>query len=476
MIFSLVVIIAVFAVMARAYTDEAKADQILNLPGADKLNFNFNQFSGYLAIDGVKTGSKKMHYWMVESMNNPATDPIAFWTNGGPGCSGLLGFLTEQGPFATNNKDLSLALNPYAWNQRTNMVFIEQPCGVGFSYSTEGDDAKSNEDLHNNDAGAAKDNFALIQAFMSRFPEHAKSPLFITAESYGGHYMPTLAQEIVNRNSAGADPLLNFKGFAVGNPATTVWSTTPASLDTFWGHQLISKPLWDLYEKDCKQARLPNITLCETYFTAMYLQVGKNLNPYALDYPVCVEDSPAKYGRNQRNWLLRHSVQSEEVKKAIGLEPEASYEPCADDYLTSYLNRADVKSAIHVRSDIEWADCSRTLRYDQKDGSTSMVPIYQYLINGGYNLDILVFSGDDDSVCSTVGTQSWIWDMGYKTTGKPWVPYIVNQQTAGYLTKWADNKFSFLTIHGAGHEVPSYKPEAALQMWNDYIDGKLTSK
>ncbi len=69
--------------MARAYTDEAKADQILNLPGADKLNFNFNQFSGYLSIDGVKTGSKKMHYWMVESMNNPATDPIAFWTNGG---------------------------------------------------------------------------------------------------------------------------------------------------------------------------------------------------------------------------------------------------------------------------------------------------------------------------------------------------------------------------------------------------------
>ncbi len=60
MIFSLVVIVAVFAVMVRAYTDEAKADQVLNLPGAEKLNFNFNQFSGYLSIDGAKPGSKKV--------------------------------------------------------------------------------------------------------------------------------------------------------------------------------------------------------------------------------------------------------------------------------------------------------------------------------------------------------------------------------------------------------------------------------
>ena len=57
-------------------------------------------------------------------------------------------------------------------------------------------------------------------------------------------------------------------------------------------------------------------------------------------------------------------------------------------------------------------------------GLESMVPIYQYLINGGYNLNILVYSGDDDSVCGTVGTQSWIWDMGY-TTGlnEQWEQY-----------------------------------------------------
>jgi cathepsin A (carboxypeptidase C) len=54
-------------------------DQITNLPGAEKLDIPFNQFSGYLTVDG----SKHMHYWMVESESDPANAPINFWTNGG---------------------------------------------------------------------------------------------------------------------------------------------------------------------------------------------------------------------------------------------------------------------------------------------------------------------------------------------------------------------------------------------------------
>jgi carboxypeptidase C (cathepsin A) len=61
-------------------------------------------------------GSKMMHYYFVESMNDPVNDPISFWTNGGPGCSGLLGFFSEQGPFRPNS-DMTLSLNPYAWNK-----------------------------------------------------------------------------------------------------------------------------------------------------------------------------------------------------------------------------------------------------------------------------------------------------------------------------------------------------------------------
>lgn len=64
-------------VSAIAYSPEALADEVLNLPGAESLSLNFRHFSGYIPV-----GSKNLHYWMVESMSNPETDPISFWTNG----------------------------------------------------------------------------------------------------------------------------------------------------------------------------------------------------------------------------------------------------------------------------------------------------------------------------------------------------------------------------------------------------------
>ena len=164
--FAVLLTLQALALASAEYTPEAVADQVTNLPGAEKLDFNFNQFSGYLQVNG----SKNMHYWMVESMNDPATDPVTFWTNGGPGCSGLLGFMSEQGPFRPN-KDMSLSFNDYAWNKVSNMVFVEQPCGVGFSYSADDDDYKTN------DAQAATDNYFMIQEFMKRFPEYSSNDL-----------------------------------------------------------------------------------------------------------------------------------------------------------------------------------------------------------------------------------------------------------------------------------------------------------
>jgi hypothetical protein len=133
----------------------------------------------------------------------------------------------------------------------------------------------------------------------------------------------------------------------------------------------------------------------------------------AVDYPVCVEDSLDRAGRAQRYWMLNHHLSnSSKALRSMVLGAE-NYEPCAEDYTTTYLNLASVKEAMHVKSDIEWDMCSYSIRYDAQDGMTSMTPIYNYLIDGGYGLNILVYSGDDDAVCGTVGTQNWIWDLGY---------------------------------------------------------------
>ena len=58
------------------------------LPGLNE-DLSYNQFSGYIQLPGTE---KNIHYWLVEAETSADTKPLVFWTNGGPGCSGLIGF------------------------------------------------------------------------------------------------------------------------------------------------------------------------------------------------------------------------------------------------------------------------------------------------------------------------------------------------------------------------------------------------
>lgn len=68
--FKAIVAAVLAAPCALAYTTEALADQVTNMPGTEGLDIKFNQFSGYLNVNG----SKELHYWLVESMNDPVSN------------------------------------------------------------------------------------------------------------------------------------------------------------------------------------------------------------------------------------------------------------------------------------------------------------------------------------------------------------------------------------------------------------------
>jgi carboxypeptidase C (cathepsin A) len=425
------------------YTSSALNDQITSMPGLN-YDLTFNQFSGYLQLKS--NHAKHIHYWLVESEINPDTAPLVFWTNGGPGCSGLIGFMTEQGPFRPD-KFGNIQLNKWSWNKIANMVFLEQPVGVGFSYSNNSSDYIIGDDQ------ASKDNLETILSFLERFPDFVKNPLYITSESYGGHYIPTWAEQILAYNKNSSNPI-NFKGFSVGNPYVDYYSGVGAQMQTYWDHQLLPVSSWSKYEQaGCTDPiGFLNSSRCSTLALDFMKKIG-NLNPYALDYPVCVS--------TQQNNMLKYLYTTNE---------DLPYEPCEDNWSQQYLNNIEVKKSIHVK-DIEWLECSRTTKYSLLDKMKSTIHIYRKLIDyKKTKLNILIYSGDNDAVCATKYTNQWIYGLGYLPISN-WKVWTVSNQVAGYETIFkAPNNFRFVTVHTAGHEVPTYKPEQAFTLFKTFIN------
>lgn len=164
-------------------------DEVLGLPGIDQA-LPTVWYSGYLKA----SATKHLHYVFVTSQSDPDNDPIVLWFNGGPGCSSMLALFQEHGPFVIDEGQYYLKKNPYPWNERANILYLESPAGVG--YST-GD---TPNDLIHNDMTQSKDAFAALMDWYAGFPEFLSNDLYISGESYGGIYTPYLAWQIHQHN------------------------------------------------------------------------------------------------------------------------------------------------------------------------------------------------------------------------------------------------------------------------------------
>lgn len=110
------------------------------------------------------------------------------WLTGGPGCSSSLGLFMELGPcLVPENGGIvregppinGTVWNPYSWNNKANVFFLDQPVDVGYSYSRYG--------LHTYDSDTgAKDVYVFLRIFFGAFTKFQKNDFVITGESYAG--------------------------------------------------------------------------------------------------------------------------------------------------------------------------------------------------------------------------------------------------------------------------------------------------
>merc|ERR1719262_1429818 len=86
-------------------------------------------------IAGRLPASEKAKYffWLFESKSDPSTDPLLMWLSGGPGCSSQLALLVENGPCGIDKQTGKTELNAYSWHNNANVMWVDQPSGVGFS-------------------------------------------------------------------------------------------------------------------------------------------------------------------------------------------------------------------------------------------------------------------------------------------------------------------------------------------------------
>ncbi|XP_027351106.1 serine carboxypeptidase-like 45 [Abrus precatorius] len=449
---SLTMIATIIVVLAQTLVGVSslpEADKISTLPGQPQVNFQ--QYSGYITVDEQQ--QRALFYYFVEAEEDPASKPLVLWLNGGPGCSSVgVGAFVEHGPFKPGDSNV-LVKNDYSWNKEANMLYLESPAGVGFSYS-------GNESFYAlvDDDITARDNLVFLQRWFTEFPEYSNNDFYITGESYAGHYVPQLAQLIVQTKTN-----FSLKGIALGNPLLDFDTDLNSKAEFLWSHGLISDSTYNAFTTICnystyvRQYQNGNLnSICVTIANQVLNEISKYINVYDVTLDVCLSSA------NQQAYVL-HQVQETQ-----------NIDVCVDDKTFIYLNRKEVQEALHAKlvGVSHWTACSTVLHYDYKNEQIPTIPLLESLVKSG--IRVLVYSGDQDSVIPLTGSRSLVDDLAKEIGLNTTVAYRVwfeEKQVAGWTQAYGDI-LSYATIRGAAHEAPFTQPGRSLVLLKAFLEGR----
>ncbi|KAI3469250.1 hypothetical protein Pfo_025913 [Paulownia fortunei] len=444
---------------------EYEYDRIIKLPG-QPTSPSISHFSGYITVD--EAHGRALFYWFFEAQSEPIKKPLLLWLNGGPGCSSIgYGAAVELGPLRVGKKGAALEFNQHSWNKEANLLFVESPIGVGFSYTNTSSDFTGIDDRF-----VAEDTYNFLVKWLKRFPQFKGHEFFISGESYAGHYVPQLAELVYDRNKNRKKyPYINLKGFIVGNPETNDYFDYKGLLEYAWSHSVISDQDYDKARQACN-FKLENwSTGCVNAMTIVFNRY-KDIDIYNIYAPSCPlnNTSSSTDGTASENNLSNTKAQSHAFRR-MELVP-GGYDPCYSTYTEAYFNRIDVQCALHINSgrlgdSVKWTVCNDSVFRTYNYNVFSILPIYRKLIKGG--LKIWMYSGDADGRVPVIGSRYCIeaLELPLKT---PWTSWFSKHQVAGRIVEYEG--LTFVTVRGAGHLVPLNKPNEALALIHSYLSGE----
>ncbi|CAK9093150.1 Carboxypeptidase Y homolog A [Durusdinium trenchii] len=420
-------------------------------------NGDASSSSGYLGAGP----HARYFYSLVKSRH---ASPLILWMTGGPGCSSILAMLSENGPCRPKEKfkneqghdEWKLEHNPFSWTEAASVLWVDQPAQVGFSTGEPVYDEK----------GVSQRMLAFMQNFYGVYPELLRAPLYITGESFAGHFIPAVATALLEAFDAG-NPVARLHGVAMGN----AW-VSPAS-------QYGSKP-WMAFTGGFPEGGSVHGIVNESVFHSMLGAL-----------PSCLRGVRSCQAET---WIPGQCLSAFNSCTTLELIPEVSsgrnpYDlrkvctessaiNCYDFTLEKeYLNDVEVKRALGVSEQLKWKVCNLVIDVDfaiSGDWLSDSSHVVDRLLDRG--VPVLAYSGDTDLMVDWLGTKNWMaglswskahhWAEAAEAAEQP-LRTGPNSSVAGRVR--SAGGLTFVQIFNAGHMVPRDQPEAALAMVREFI-------
>eukprot|EP01040_Poterioochromonas_malhamensis_P009740 gene9740-10581_t len=432
------------------FTASATRLKLKDEPVSNLCDSTVKSLSGYFSVS--EEYSKNYFFWFFESRSAPSTDPLVIWLTGGPGCSSQLALLSENGPCKVTEDGLNTVNNPYSWNNNANILWVDQPARVGYSYGALVD---------HNETEVAEDMYHFVQEFLKAHPEYAKLELFVFGESYGGHYAPAVSNRIYKGNKNSDGLYVNLKGVGVGNGLTdpvVQYQYYPAmAMNNSYGIKTVSE---EQYQK-----MLDHLPAC----TLMGQACQSNADACESAYTYCNLFETTPYYNT-------------------GLNPYDIRVPCGDNDLCYNLTNIDVflnlestRKALHVSDEVKkWESCNNAVNVMfagdwMRNYHTELIEMLEDGVR------VLIYAGDVDFICNWIGNKAWTQELSWSgqknfkaESDHAWVYADGTNSKEGGQARTAsaskgEGSLTFLQVYEAGHMVPMDQPAAALSLLNTFL-------
>nr|XP_023897455.1 serine carboxypeptidase-like 35 [Quercus suber] len=434
---------------------EKEADRVKNLPGQPAVTFR--HYAGYVKLQPQH--QKALFYWFFEAQEAPSHKPLVLWLNGGPGCSSIAyGAAQELGPFLVQLNGIKLNLNKFSWNKVANILFLEAPVGVGFSYTNK------SKDLHMlGDRVTADDSHAFLIGWFKRFPNFKSNDFYLAGESYAGHYVPQLANLIYERNKGASKNLyINLNGFMIGNAVINDATDLSGMFEYSWSHAIISDKLYNDIVKECDFRSDNQTRNCGIHIRG-FLEAYSAIDIYNIYAPICL----TSLSRTSPKFVVAPRLITQHN---LWHKLPSGYDPCTEDYVEKYFNREDVQRALHAnvtKLPYPYTTCSGVIS-GWNDSADTVLPIIRKLLNAG--LRIWIYSGDTDGRVPVTSTRFSVNKLGLKIK-EEWRAWFHKTQVAGWVQTY-EGGLTLATVRGAGHQVPVFAPHQSLSLFTHFLSSK----